>query len=473
MKAISKQLQFGDFFDDFDELISHQKPIILQLFEEYIDVKSFIPNQFFLSYYSNTSHPREYPLESMISAFIFQKFFSIPTTSLLITFLEISSELKDACGFTSIPHKSQFSRFLSDFYHEINLMFHKLVDLTEPICHEIDNNKAAILISDTTGFEGYVKENNPKFFESLLRASKNFAKIYKNDKSVQKFDVYNYAYSNMPKTASSNSDIKLSYLNGHFGYFIKANLVTNELGIVRHIDYYEPVVSADSPVALKDKYDSKTLIPVLENFFSFHPNFNYDIFLGDSGFDAYDNYKYLYSEKNMIPIIQLNPRNQQDLPSPGFNEFGIPTCPNDPSLEMKRDGVSKEKGRSARIKWRCPKFKRVKVNGENKCVLSCDNPCTTSKCGRMVYTYFDKDYRRNTAIPRNSDKWNNLYKIRTICERTIAQLKSLICIKANNLRNSVSIKSNVLFAGITQLISLIILYKTRNISQPMAIKSIA
>ncbi len=77
-------------------------------------------------------------------------FFSIPTVSLLITFLNISKDLCEACGFSSAPHKSQFSRFLINFYDEIYLMFHKLVDVTDPICRKIDSCKASILISDTT-----------------------------------------------------------------------------------------------------------------------------------------------------------------------------------------------------------------------------------------------------------------------------------------------------------------------------------
>ena len=41
-------------------------------------------------------------------------------------------------------------------------MFHKLVDLTEPICHLIDSSLANVLTFDTSGIELYVTENNPK-----------------------------------------------------------------------------------------------------------------------------------------------------------------------------------------------------------------------------------------------------------------------------------------------------------------------
>ncbi|SHJ72407.1 transposase [Paramaledivibacter caminithermalis] len=389
MKANCKQLTFNDFFENFDDFVNTKKPMFLELFENYIDIKSFIPHEFYESYYSSTGRPRDYSLQAMILALIFKCFFSLPKISILILFLSISSELRSACGFTSVPHKSQFSRFMTDFYHEINLMFHRLVDITQPICEEIDPFKSSILISDTTGFEGYVKENNPKFFNSILKASKTLAKVLKSKGQGEDFNIHNHAYSKMPKTSSANDDIKLCYLNGHFGYYLKANIVTDDLGIVRHIDFYEPDedCNVDSPDSLKDKYDSKTLIPVLENFSSLHPSFSYKYFLGDSGFDACDNYEYLCKDKGIIPIISINPRNQSDLPETGFNELGVPTCPNDHSLTMKFDGVTREKGRADRLKWLCP-------------------------------------------------------------------------------------KSNILLAGITQLISLIILYRTNNTNHPRAIKSI-
>lgn len=469
MKALKNQLSFSNFTDEFDDLIEKDKPQLIKLFEEFIDISDFIPHSFYNSYYSDTGHPRDYDLSSMISSLILQKLLSIPTTTLLQVILELSEELRDFCGFVNVPHLSQFSRFKTNFFDQINEMFHKLVDFTEPICDEINSELSNILISDTTGFEAYVKENNPKFFETILRRTKSYAK--KNDN--KDFDPYSYAYSLMPKKSSANIDITLAYLCGHYGYFEKSNIVTNGLGLVRHIDFYDyDFQDGKSPSKLKDKYDSKTLIPVLENYFTLHPNFTYNYFLGDSGFDGYDNYEYLYSDRNMIPIISLNPRNKSNLPKPGFNENGIPTCPYNPSLAMKFDGVTREKGRADRIKYLCPKSKKTRINGKTQYLLDCDNPCTNSKCGRIVQISVSKDYRLNSTIPRDSEKWKSLYKIRTVCERAIAQLKSLMCLPSNKLRKTISIKSDVLLAGITQLMAFIVLYKSNQIENPRAIKSL-
>jgi hypothetical protein len=61
-----------------------------------------------------------------------------------------------------------------------------------------------------------------------------------------------------------------------------------------------------------------------------------------NSFDANDKYAYLH-KKNLMPIINLNPRNSKDLPDPRFNEFCIPLCLNDSFLPMIYDGICREK----------------------------------------------------------------------------------------------------------------------------------
>jgi len=42
----------------------------------------------------------------------------------------------------------------------------------------------------------------------------------------------------MPSHASANPEIKQLYINGHFCYVFKFGIVTNGLGIIRHISFY-------------------------------------------------------------------------------------------------------------------------------------------------------------------------------------------------------------------------------------------
>lgn len=474
MPISSKQLNFCDISSDFDRFFNQNQSNLISLLNQFIDISEFIPFSFYQSYYSKFGRKRDFTIESMIYAFIIKNILSIPTIDLLISLLHISSEIRNCCGFLTVPNKSQFSRFKTAFFHNLNDLFHNLVDHSEQFCQQANPLLASILITDTTGFEAYVTENNPKFYQTEIRKAKTFAKKLTKSDNNSSFDFEKYAQSKMPKLASSNPDIKLTYLNGHFGYYLKSIISTNALGVVRDINFYDAnnIIDADlRPQDIKDLYDSKSLIPSLETFFQLHPNFSYKYFLGDSGFDADDNYAYLHN-RQIMPIINLNPRNSSNLSQPNFNNLGVPLCPNDTSLPMVYDGITREKGRADRIKYICPNVKKTRVNGKTTYLLHCDNPCTTSTCGRMKNITIHNDYRFNTSMPRDSLKWQKLYRLRTICERSIAQLKNFIQINSSKVRNTISLKSDILLAGISQLIAFMLMIKTKNSSTPLAIKSL-
>ena len=474
MPVSAKQLNFCNISNNFDTFYNQNQDNLLSLLDEFINISDFIPFSFYQRYYSKFGTKRDFSLESMLNAFIIKNILSIPSIDLLITFLSISSELRKFCGFLKVPHKSQFSRFKSDFLDDLNDLFNNLVDFTEDISKAIDPFLSSILITDTTGIEAYVTENNLKFYQSQLKKSKTYSKYLAKTNPDSEFDIEKYAQGQMPKFASSNPDAKLTYLNGHFGYFVKCIISTNALGLVRNVNFYDSDNNLDQdlrPQDIKDSFDAKSLIPSLETFFQLHPKFTYNYFLGDSGFDADDNYAYLHKKK-IMPIINLNPRNSQGLPQPGFNEIGVPLCPNDSTLPMVYDGITREKGRADRIKYLCPKSKKTKINGKTQYILSCENPCTPSKCGRIKNLTINHNYRFNTSIPRDSLKWQKLYRLRTICERSISQIKDFIQIKTSKVRNTISLKSDVLLACISQLIAFILIYKTGNSEKPLAIKTL-
>ena len=141
---------------------------------------------------------------------------------------------------------------------------------------------------------------------------------------------------------------------------------------------------SDSPDEDKSIGDATALKPVLSDFFSLHPDFHPDTFLGDSSFDTIETYGMLLNKFHFSKaLIPYNPRNESPLKKVGYNEYGYPTCPNEPSLAMKYCGITREKGRADRIKWCCPKVHMVK----GKYVCDCKNPCSTAAKGRTTYTY--------------------------------------------------------------------------------------
>jgi len=455
------QISLKDTFSDCQDMFLDDTPSFFQLLSEHIDLNQFIPPEFFSAFYQNIGRNRIYPLQGFLSAFILQKIFSIPTDSLLLLFLNLCKELRDFCGFSKVPDASLLSRFKHDFEPYIELMFQKMVDYTEPICHTIDASLARMLTFDTSGIELYVTENNPKTLNALIRKLKSF---YRDKPDV---DPYKMAYGLMPSQAASCPDAKQMYINGHFCYADKFAILTNGLGIVRHISFLddnafksahpELVVAKkpDSPDEDKSVGDASSLVPVLTDYFGLHPDFHPDVFLGDSSFDSAELYGNLINDFHFSKaLIPYNPRNESTLKKVGYNEYGYPTCPNDSSLAMKYHGVTREKGRADRIKWGCPKMRYKK--GQWHC--ECEHPCSTAKKGRTSYTYENMELRMFPGIQRDSEEWNATYKIRAIVERAINHFKINMCIAGRKTRNHTTTKADVFLAGIASQLTVIVAY---------------
>lgn len=199
-----KQLTLADIFDNCQEILDSDKPAFLSLLENHINLDSIIPIPFRNHFYASTLCINGQKPQILFSfyalGFIIQRIFSIPTDSLLLVFLNYSKELRDFCGFSKIPDASKITRFKQGFLLDLQSVFENLVDLTEPICQEINSAKA----------------NN---FDS-------------------NYDPYKAAYSSTTSHASSNNQVKLLYVDGHFCYVYKIGIITNGLGIIRHLDFY-------------------------------------------------------------------------------------------------------------------------------------------------------------------------------------------------------------------------------------------
>jgi hypothetical protein len=484
----SKQLTLADVYTECQNIFENDKPKFLSLLEEHINLDEIIPSSFYSHFHSWTGRPREYPLYSFLWALILQKIFTIPTDTLLLVFLYYSKELREFCGFDKVPDASKLTRFKQDFLPDLQSVFERLVDVTEPICQEIDAAKADMTIFDSSGIEAWVTENNPKYADRIIRQVKAYAKAKNLDKS---YDPYKVAYGSMPSCAHANHEIKQQYINGHFCYAYKFGLVTNGLGIVRHIAFYNkdwfakhPQVilekKSDSPDEDKSAHDTKLVIPTLQDFFTAHPLINPKTFLGDAAFDAIQNYKDLLSgdtfglgrhfSKAFIPLNNSRLENSDYT----INEDGIPCCPNDPCLAMKPEGnTSHLRCGIPTFKFVCPKMKYLKCeDGKYRRRTLCHNPCTTSKCGRMVYIYPEKDLRATPGTVRGTDDWKDTYKIRTTVERSIGHFKDSFGLANRRTLNPKTLHADLLLAGIAQLLTLVLAHKLHRRDLFRSIKSL-
>ena len=468
-----KQLSVEDIFQDCQDKFENDKPAFLSLLEQHIDLDEMIPASFWNHFYASTGRTRKYPLQALLWALIIQRIFSIPTDQLLLTFLAYSKPLRDFCGFTKVPDASKITRFKQDFLDDLQLVFDNLVDVTEPICQAIDSAKADMTIFDSSGIEAFVTENNPKYANRVIRQIKAYAKAMGFDKS---YDPYKAAYGTMPSHASANPEIKQLYINGHFCYVFKFGIITNGLGIVRHIAFYnKDFMSAhpdivvdkksDSPDEDKCVHDARLLIPTLKDFFAKHPLINPKIFLGDAAFDSAGIYKSLltgdtFGEQKHFSkaYIPLNARSGLEDPDYSINADGVPCCPHDPTLAMKYEGTSKLHSGVTRYKFVCPKIQWIYDKTTQKChrECCCKNPCTTSACGRMVYIYPEKDLRTYPGTIRGTDEWDTTYKIRTVVERDINHIKDNLCLAGRRTQNEKTLHADLILAGITQLITVVL-----------------
>ena len=240
----------ADIYSDCKTFFQEDKPKFLSLLEDTINLYEFIPVSFYNHFYASTGRPRKYKLHSMLWALLIQRIFSIPTDTFLITFLKYSAELRAFCGFNKVPDTSKFTRFRQGFLEVLQIVFDNLVEVTEPICQSIDEAKAAMTTFDTSGVEAFVTENNSKYANKIIKQLKAFKKSHGLGDS---YDPYKAAYGSMPSHAASNPNIKQLYINGHFCYVYKFAMVTNILGIVRDISFFNKDFLNFHPEIIVDK----------------------------------------------------------------------------------------------------------------------------------------------------------------------------------------------------------------------------
>lgn len=193
---------------------------------------------------------------------------------------------------------------------------------------------------------------------------------------------------------------------------------------------------------------------------------NPKVFLGDAAFDTVQLYKKLLSGDTFgqnrhfrQAYIPLNTMSHLEHVDYTINGNGIPCCPHGPSLPMKPEG-SRSNLRSGipTFKFICPKMQWVydKTTRKAHRECHCDNPCTSSKCGRMVYIYPEKDLRVYPGGIRGTEEWASTYKIRTVVERDINHIKENLCPAGRRTQNEKTLHADLILAGITQLITVVL-----------------
>ena len=457
MRSNYVQMSLPDIYRGVENALESDKPLLFRLLDEHIDWSEIIPFAFYHAFYKRFGRSRAFHLESFLRMLLVQRIFHFTEDSQLLNVLRCCREMRDFCGLHKVPDASKLTRFKQEFCDFLRQVFERLVELTEPVCREMDAALADMLIKDTTGIESYVAEYNPKFSMLKQRQAKYCAKVNPD------FDAEKGRHALMPQAAQSNSEVKYEYINGHYCYVQKAAVLTNGLGIVRHLDLLDqdfrlrhPEVPSEKrtkdPKVDKEIGDSTALKPVLRDFRAAHPTLRYGTFAGDSAFDSYDNYTFLLKEYGFKQaVVPLNPRNSAPFDANECNEHGTPICPKTKE-PFRYVGICQGKHRSKRIKFVCPKAKK----SGNTLRCGCEDPCTSSKYPRCAYVYPDKDLRLYPGISRDDPMFDALYKCRAAVERSISSFKGSLCLDGRKTSNVLTTKADLFFAGITQLVCVLL-----------------
>ena len=74
----------------------------------------------------------------------------------------------------------------------------------------------------------------------------------------------------------------------------------------------------------------------------------------------------------------------------------------------------------------------------------------------MIHIYPEKNLRAYPGVLRGTEEWDDTYKIRTTVERDINHMKDNLCLANRRTQNEKTLHADLILAGITQLISVVL-----------------
>jgi hypothetical protein len=77
----------------------------------------------------------------------------------------------------------------------------------------------------------------------------------------------------------------------------------------------------------------------------------------------------------------------------------------------------------------------------------------------MVYIQQDNNYRAYPEVIRGTDEWDATYKIRSVVEQSINHMKENLYVAHRRTQNERTLHADLLLAGITQLITVVLANK--------------
>ncbi len=328
-----------------------------------------------------------YSVRGMWSALIAGLLYQCHSLAEVVRLLKRDKETRLVCGFSldDLPGEDAFSRFLKKLVKHADLFDECFANLVN-LLRELLPGFGAKLAVDSTDILAYSNGHREHPSDTDARWG---AKKKSNSKSEG-------------ETGEGGSQKgKKKELDIYYWFGYKLHLIIDAL-------YELPVSFVLTPA---NEADTTQMKPLLQKAGADKEKTKPEAVISDKGYDSQDNNTFIYRDCKSAPIIPIRERKDMQLPDI-CNAKGTPLC--SCGLAMVywgRDGKY--------LKYRCPH-----VLGKDECKSRFR--CTSSSYGYVLKLPIEADIRRHPPVPRESLKWQRLYKMRTAIERVNSRVKDLL-----------------------------------------------
>ena len=330
-----------------------------------------------------------YSIRGMWSALIAGLLNQCYTLSAVVRLLARDKDTRIICGFSrdNIPSEDALSRFLKRLVAHEDLLEECFAGLVKELRHLLPGFGDKLTV-DSTEVKAYANGNRPKPADPDARWGAK-GTSHKGLKIT----------SEIPADGGDKKSRKKRDTYYWFGY--KLHKVVDAL-------YELPVSFTVTPANVADTVQIETL---LQKAGADHEETKPQAIIADKGYDSQANCQFIYGQCKSAPIIPIRERAGEQLPDI-CNAKGTPSC--SCGLEMVYWGKD-----GNYLKYRCPH-----VMGKAECKSRFR--CTSSAYGYVLKLPIADDPRRHPPVPRETKKWQRLYRMRTAIERVNSRVKELL-----------------------------------------------
>ena len=334
-----------------------------------------------LQAYRRTGRPG-YPLRAMLRAYLAKFILNIRYNNQLLERLRGSRKLRQVCGFgDAVPSESAMSRFTERLTHHQDLVDQCLVNVTDELRELAPTVKrregrqdqplpplGAVLAVDSTLFETYSNPNRKVVSDSDAR----------------------WGLKHRAKAKDGKQE---------WGFGYKMHLISDATHGV-------PLAFTITPA---NENDSTQLPPALRKTLAAYPWLEPGCLLADRGYDSLANHQFLV-RLGIIPVIHIRKPTAQDGLYDGiYTAEGKPTCLGQQPMEYVRTDPETGAHLFRCQAGGCP----LKTKG-TKAVIHCDTE---------IWEDANANLRVLGPLPRFTEAWKRLYRLRMSIERIFRSLK--------------------------------------------------